>query len=100
MKTESRFFYWSVMVGHDVVLKATSGPRRKKGWEPLAYAQRTEPAGFASVFAQPSVLFSVGLSKTQFQVPIYFQVYGNTAEANITYCTNSCRKSAGRKFVA
>jgi len=50
MKTESRFFYWSVMVGHDVVLKATSGPRRKKGWEPLAYAQRTEPAGFASVF--------------------------------------------------
>jgi len=23
------------MVGHDVLLKATSGPRHKKGWEPL-----------------------------------------------------------------
>jgi len=36
MKIESRFVYFSVMVGHDVLLKATSGPRHKKGWEPLA----------------------------------------------------------------
>jgi len=35
MKTESRFVYISVMVGHDVLQKATSGPRHKQGWEPL-----------------------------------------------------------------
>jgi len=35
MKTESRFFYSSIMVGHDILLKATSGPRHKKGWESL-----------------------------------------------------------------
>jgi len=32
---QSSVFYCSVMVGHDVLLKATSGPRHKKGWEPL-----------------------------------------------------------------
>jgi len=32
---ESRFFYCSVVVGHGVLLKATSGPRHKKGWEAL-----------------------------------------------------------------
>jgi len=31
-ETESRFFYCSVMVGHDILLKATSGPRPEKGW--------------------------------------------------------------------
>jgi len=31
MKTESRFLFCSLMVGHDFLLKATSGPRRKKG---------------------------------------------------------------------
>jgi len=30
MKTESRFVCISVMVGHEVLLKATSGPRHKK----------------------------------------------------------------------
>ena len=28
-------FYCTVMVGHDVLLRATSGPQHKKGWEPL-----------------------------------------------------------------
>jgi len=35
MTTESRLFYCSVMVGDDVLLKATSGPRHKKSWETL-----------------------------------------------------------------
>jgi len=35
MKTESRFLFCSLMVGHDVLLKAASGPRHEKGWEPL-----------------------------------------------------------------
>jgi len=35
MKTESRFFYCIVMVGHNVLLKVTSGPRHEKGWKPL-----------------------------------------------------------------
>jgi len=37
MKTERTFFYCSVVVGHDVLVKATSGPRHKQGWEPLCY---------------------------------------------------------------
>jgi len=32
---QSGFFYCSVMVGHDAQLKAISGPRDKKGSEPL-----------------------------------------------------------------
>jgi len=35
MKTENSFVYFSLMVGHDVLLKAASGTRHKKGWEPL-----------------------------------------------------------------
>jgi len=34
-ETESRLFYCSVMLGDDVLLKATSGPRPERGWEPL-----------------------------------------------------------------
>jgi len=36
MKSESRFFYCSLMVGHEILLKATRGPRHEKGWKPLA----------------------------------------------------------------
>jgi len=40
------------------------------------------------VLAQPSVLFSVGLLKTEFQYQIfYFQVYGNMGEGNIRAIT-------------
>jgi len=32
---QSSVFYCFVMMGHDVLLRATSGPRHIKGWEPL-----------------------------------------------------------------
>jgi len=48
------------MVGHNVLLKAASGPRLKKGWEPLLYANHdsdcilnlSDAAGFLRI---PSV---------------------------------------------
>ena len=33
---QSSVFYCPVMVSHDVLLRATSGPRHEKGWETLA----------------------------------------------------------------